>query len=163
MPAEATPAESTEAASVPAAAACNDVLSDEVMEAFGWKTEGPARPVAQGCSREGEPGVLLRVKTRTNSFYGTDRAGIEQQVNEKCETMASSGREVDTALSWLTGDPLGCYQMLSSGTDTGLGELYVMSDKPSMLEIRFGTNVPTTQKELRAGLNMIVINGNRYL
>lgn len=87
----------------------------------------------------------------------------KQRLADQCASLAGKvAYVVDLDTEWLAGDAPACLREFDAGRDTGRAQLFLVTEKPSIVEIQVFTGVETKPEQLHAGLNLIVAEANRY-
>lgn len=128
---------------------CDDLLPDGAFEALGWAgAAAPAVVDGQRCRRtHGKDGYILVGERPRGGDLSVD--GVRKAYDERCESLdAGSG-----PATWITGHTA-CAEVSDEGA--GVSDLYLLTEKNRIVQIRITALADTEPAEVRDALSRLV-------
>ena len=155
--ADATPSPAASSSpTVEPAALCEALLTDSVMSELGWVDAGPAGEHVGRCERGVEAG-LVTVGLRPDLFSGGDPERAERAYDEACVALRRDGSPApDTDTDWLDPATTACFRPFPAGKNTGLAEMFVLTDDAAIVEVQVAAGAPTPEHRVVEALTALV-------
>lgn len=146
---------STGSTAGPSAEQCGQVLSDDALEALGWRAEESATAAAGRCERRA--GTSGTFTTGVLPAPGADEGATRDAYAEECATLASADGDIQPEVDWLDVDGSACARLPVPGEDTGVAEVVVLTGDERLIQVRLAVLEPTDRPRLQDGINRVVV------